>query len=221
MGHFIRARHSVCAFALLSVAIAAGASAYAGQPTTGRFLVASRGQPGVFARSVVLLIACGPHGALGVIVNRPTKVALAKALADPPRLNGQPHPLYFGGPVALDHLTILIRAKTKPPDAVHVIGDIYASGSMDALRAVAAHKIADASFRGYAGYAGWAPGQLEDEIARGGWKVLPASDRDVFTKDPASLWGKLIRQKAPILVNLSPPKRLTTGGPRRMVATQL
>lgn len=195
-------RFRPCALTLLvsAVAVCAGAGFARTAPSTGSFLVAKRGQAGVFSESVVLLIAYGRDGALGLIVNRPTKFPLAKALSGASRLPGGDRPLYFGGPVALKHLTLLIRAKSAPPDATHVVGDVYASGSLKALRAVAGSKHAATHFRGYAGYAGWAPGQLDSEIARGGWKVLPADTDDVFTNDPAGLWKKLIHQQGYILV---------------------
>jgi putative transcriptional regulator len=174
-------------------------------PAAGSFLVATAGQPGVFSKCVVLLIAYGPHGALGVIVNRPTGFNLSRALPDASVLNGHDGPLYFGGPVALERVTLLIRSKVKPPNAIHVTGDIYASESMKTLRAVSGHKFAGARFRGYAGYAGWAPGQLDTEIASGGWHVLRANPTDVFSHNPAGLWHKLIRQPNRILVQAYPP----------------
>ncbi|MGH8162565.1 MAG: YqgE/AlgH family protein [Gammaproteobacteria bacterium] len=195
------------AIALLAVCMTAWSGAHAAgvKPTAGRLLVAQGGQPGVFSRSVVLLIAYGPNGAMGLIVNRPTKVPLAKALVNPRGLNGRSGLLYFGGPVALDHLTLLIRANKMPSGAFHVVGHVYASGSATTLRAIVTGKLPGAHFRGYAGYAGWAPGQLDSEIARGGWKILPATDDDVFSTDPTSLWNELIRQPELQLTRVSRP----------------
>jgi putative transcriptional regulator len=48
----------------------------------------------------------------------------------------------------------------------------------------------------YAGYAGWAPGQLQAEIERGGWHVLPADAATVFDKNPANIWPELIKRAA-------------------------
>lgn len=176
-------------------------------PGAGRFLIAKGGQPGVFSRSVVLLIAYGPNGAVGLIVNRPTEFPLAKAIPDVSDLQGSDHSLYFGGPVSLDHLTLLIRSKMPPPDVTHVVDDVYASGSIRTLRAIVSGKLAGAHFRGYAGYAGWAPGQLDAEIARGGWLVLQADSDDVFTTDPIGLWHKLIQRQNTILVDVDRGKK--------------
>jgi putative transcriptional regulator len=46
----------------------------------------------------------------------------------------------------------------------------------------------------YAGYAGWGPGQLQAEIERGGWHVLPADAATVFDKNPAEIWPELIKR---------------------------
>jgi hypothetical protein len=48
--------------------------------------------------------------------------------------------------------------------------------------------------RVFSGYSGWAPGQLQNELARGGWHVVPADAESVFDKDPAALWPELIER---------------------------
>lgn len=157
---------------------------------------------GGFSQSVILLIDAGPDGALGVIVNRPTTLLLAKLLPDVDEIRGRGDPVYLGGPVSPDHLMLLIRSKTAPPDATHVAGNVYASGSLKTLRAVAGKKSGRATFRAYVGYAGWAPGQLDSEIARGDWLVVPSDEDSVFTKDPSELWHKLIRERGGVQVKL-------------------
>lgn len=187
----------VLAIALLALVSGFWNAASAAQPPPrkGDFLVATAGQAGAFTHSVVLLIAYGPRGAMGLIVNRPTLLTLSKALKHSSLPKVLPKvldkTLYLGGPVQLGHLTLLIRSRNQPPNTMHVIGDIYASTSLKTLQALANKSLKNTTYRGYAGYAGWGPGQLDDEIARGGWKVLPASADDVFSTDPASLWEKL------------------------------
>lgn len=44
------------------------------------------------------------------------------------------------------------------------------------------------TFRAFAGYAGWAPGQLEYEMLQGAWATLPPDSFNIFDKDPATLW---------------------------------
>jgi putative transcriptional regulator len=51
-------------------------------------------------------------------------------------------------------------------------------------------------FRVYAGYAGWAPGQLDNEIANGGWYVLGADAETVFDKSASEIWPELIQRSS-------------------------
>lgn len=192
------------------VLLAAGATAWSAAvaaglaPATGRFLVATRTQQGFFAQSVILLIAYGPDGAVGVVVNHPTKVALAEVLPDSGLLRGRRDLLYLGGPVSLDDLTLLIRSRSAPAKSVRVFTGVYASGSLAALRAAVGQKLTSASFRAYAGYAGWAPGQLDSELEQGAWIVVRADADEVFATAPEKLWDKLIPQGDVILVQAAP-----------------
>jgi putative transcriptional regulator len=43
----------------------------------------------------------------------------------------------------------------------------------------------------YAGYAGWAPGQLRFELAHGGWRMIQARPENIFTDQPEALWQRL------------------------------
>lgn len=190
------------ALALLAASVPARSPADSLQPAAGRFLVAAREQQGLFTRSVILLIDYGANGALGLIVNRPTAFPLAKLLPDEHDLQDREDVVYFGGPVSLDHVTLLVRSREPPPGALHVTGDVYASGSMTVLRAAAGGRLPGARFRSYAGYAGWGPGQLDSEITRGGWLVVPANPDEIFAEDPASLWEDLIRMQGTEVVRL-------------------
>ena len=67
---------------------------------------------------------------------------------------------------------------------------------MDTLRRVLERDGAEAELHAYAGYAGWAPGQLEAEIARGDWIVTPADAESVFDAPPGEVWRDLMRRNA-------------------------
>lgn len=189
--------------------LAAGVSAWSAAaaalpPAAGRFLVATRAQQGFFAQSVILLIAYGPGGAVGIVVNHPTKIALAEVLPDHGLLRGRSDLLYLGGPVSLDDLTMLIRSQSAPAKSVRVFAGVYASASLTTLRAAVGQKLTSASFRAYAGYAGWAPGQLDSELEQGAWIVVRADADQVFATAPEKLWDKLIPQGDVILVQVAP-----------------
>ena len=143
-----------------------------------------------FAESVVLLVHYDDEkGAVGLILNRRTKVTLAKVL---PNVKGaKDDPVYEGGPVETATAQALFRSREKPEGASRVLGDVYASGSKDVIEKFVSSGAKPSEFRLYAGYAGWAPGQLETEIAVGGWSVLRANVVIVFDEDTDSLWPRL------------------------------
>ncbi len=194
------ARPGIClraqdAPSLTPVAVQPGRQGSATQPAKGRFLIASRqlGDPN-FAETVVLLLGYEARGAMGVVINRPTDVRLASALPDMTELRDRSDRVFVGGPVAGNVMVVLIRSKTSLKSAQRLFGDVYASGSLTALREALGKTGKTARLRAYAGYAGWGPGQLEREIARGDWYVTSADAATVFDKPSADVWPKLIQR---------------------------
>jgi len=119
-------------------------------------------------------------------------VKVSSALPDIEGLKDRGDLLFFGGPVAVNRLLMIVRAEKAPPEALHVSGDIYASGSMKALRHVLEGRARERDIRLCAGYAGWAPGQLDAEVSRGDWLVAPADAAAIFDEKPSELWGSLL-----------------------------
>ena len=162
--------------------------------SAGRFLVAGEHlRDPNFAQTVVLLLNYGDRGARGVIINRKSDVKLAAVF---PRISGlhqRPDTVYVGGPVARNQLLMVLRSDRPRRAAEHVVDDIYLSSSqqvlVDALNRAAAVHV-------YAGYAGWAPGQLDREVARGDWHVLPVDAETVFSDRPGEVWRELIDKGA-------------------------
>ena len=161
----------------------------------GKFLIASPHSGGpYFHQSVVLLLEYGPLGAMGLIINRPTEVEFAQLFPDDETLKGRSERAFFGGPVERQRLLWLFRSSAPPPESRRVIGDIHVSGSIETLHAVVASGDASSHFRVYVGLAGWAPGQLEGEVARGGWLVAASDARAVFEMDSGKIWREFIER---------------------------
>jgi putative transcriptional regulator len=145
-----------------------------------------------FTRSVVLLVRHNDEGALGLILNRRTSAELKEAWG---RLSESPcrcdAPIYLGGPcegplVALHQQEFLLEMEVMP--------GVYFSAGKDKLETLAAQS--DSSgVKFFAGYSGWSPGQLEAEIRRGSWSVMPAETRHVFEQED-ELWGRMTRRVA-------------------------
>jgi len=161
----------------------------------GKFLVASQELIDLnFSQTVVLLIEYGPKGAMGLIINRPTDVRLSELLPDIEGLAHRGENLFIGGPVARNQLLMLIRSDHEIEGAHLVFEDVYVSASRAVLEEMARHGVAGENFRVYAGYAGWAPSQLDQEFSRGDWHVLRAYTETVFEKEPSRIWTELIRR---------------------------
>jgi len=165
------------------------------KPAKGSFLIASRrlADPN-FSRTVILLIAHEGTGSMGVVINRPTPVPLSAALPQVAELRGRPERVFAGGPVDVDRMLLLVRARERPADARLVFGDTYVSGSMEVLREALADERPSSRFRAYVGYAGWAPGQLDSELARGDWHVAPADAETVFERAPGEIWTEIVER---------------------------
>lgn len=159
------------------------------RPAQGKLLVATEVVHGeMFAKTVVLLLYYDETGAFGLVVNRPTDVRLEELLAEEDVIAGYTGTLFWGGPVQMDSLRALLRTDEPPGSAEKIIESVYLVAFDDALELDSADL---ATLRLYIGYAGWAPGQLDDELAHGSWRVLPGTDEHVFDAEPASLWKRL------------------------------
>ncbi len=182
-------------------------------PAIGAFLLANHQVHGYFAETVIVLLDHGAGGTLGVIVNRPVERTLDELLPSLDEARGRSEHAYLGGPVANDKLLLLIRAREAPEDSAPVLEGVHVSGHPDTLRKLLGAPDGPA-FRAYVGYAGWAPGQLASELARGDWTLAPGDAGSVFTPEPDTLWQKLlgrhqeIQVRAPLkFINLSRPWR--------------
>lgn len=177
---------------LFSLATPAGA---AEDPANAIFLVASPVllDPN-FRQSVVLVTQPREGGPWGVIINRPLDYLLSEVFTDIETLRNRKDVLFSGGPVAQDGLVFLVRTQEPPPRAVPVLRDVYIISDIGYIEKLLQRPEPMRGLRVYAGYSGWAPGQLQQEILRGGWVLMPADADRVFDGDPARIWPELIER---------------------------
>jgi putative transcriptional regulator len=149
-----------------------------------------------FRETVVLITELeAGTGPIGVIINRPLDVRLSKLMTGI-RIPEQFDRVYGGGPVALTQLFFLVRSHVQPAHSMPVLADVYLSGDRSLLESIMRGDTKASAFHTYVGYAGWAPGQLQVEIASGGWYVLPADADTIFKTDPSKIWPQLVRRAA-------------------------
>lgn len=174
-----------------------GASQAVTDLAKGKFLVAGRDlRDPNFAETVVLLIEYTADGAMGVVINRPTAVPLSEVFPEIEELRQRADRVHIGGPVGRTQLLLLVQSPHRHEGAHQVFGDVYVSGSRALLHRLAGETATGEKFRAYAGYAGWAPGQLDHEVSRGDWHILPATAQTIFDAAPEAIWPELIRQGA-------------------------
>jgi len=177
----------------------------------GSLLVASRDlRDPNFRQSVILLVDYSDQGANGLILNRPTKVPFAKAIPEIDALKRLGINLYLGGPVARYRVGLLVRSPKPLPKnhARHLFGPVYFSTHLTTLLSLLKEVPPGVSVHAYAGHAGWAAGQLESEVRRGGWHVIAADAATCFDTDPSDVWSTLIERVEPraILTRLMVPR---------------
>jgi putative transcriptional regulator len=142
-----------------------------------------------FRRTVVLVADHGEEGAMGVILNRPSGMTVSDAAPDLEPLIGPDAPIFAGGPVQPTSGVVL--AEVVEADEP-VFADVVLIPGLGELADVVDGA---GSIRVFAGYAGWGPGQLDDELGREDWIVEPAQASDIFSEEPEALWGSVLERK--------------------------
>ncbi len=172
-------------------------STESGDPASGRLLVATAAlvDPN-FAGTVVLLLDHDDDGTLGVILNRPSPVAVGTVLPEWDNAVDPPEVVFEGGPVSTDSaLALACVPATDSPDPVGFRRLFGATGIIDLDTPPEVLAPAMTRLRVFAGYAGWAAGQLDAEIEEGSWYVVDSTTHDVFDGEPTALWRTVLRRQ--------------------------
>jgi putative transcriptional regulator len=146
-----------------------------------------------FQRTVVLICQHDAEGAFGLVLNRAAgSNAGDMIVADLPDTL-KACPLFLGGPVQPSALSYLLT-DAFIPDA-NVMANLSLGHSLDTLIELGESFSATQRVKMFAGYAGWSPGQLEDELKRDAWLTHPGALDLIFDTRPEQLWQKILRQK--------------------------
>ena len=173
---------------------------------TNHFLIAmpAMSDPN-FSRTLTFVCEHNERGALGIVVNRPIDVTLASHFRQveiaAPEAPIADQPVFYGGPVQFDHGFVLHRPVGAWKSTLPV-GEIGLTTSRDILEAMSngegprQHLVA-------LGYAGWAPGQLEDEILANGWLTVQADLDVIFSLPPEARYDAAMHALGVNAANLS------------------
>lgn len=147
-----------------------------------------------FARTVVLLCDYVPEGAFGLVLNRPTEMpASTMVRLDPPVNALSPLRLHVGGPVEPERGWLLLGDEPAGAEYRTIVDGLYLSTSPALLREVL-ESPSPRRARIVAGYAGWGPGQLDDELAQSAWLMADVQLDLIFDVDPSIMWETAIRR---------------------------
>jgi putative transcriptional regulator len=151
-----------------------------------------------FRHTVVLVGEHSADGALGVVLNRPMDVSVGDSVPPLAGLVGADERLFQGGPVQ-PNLPVLLAEVAHPG-----LADLPVFGAVGFFTGVVPDIGADVlRARVFAGYAGWGPGQLEGELEADAWILEKATEDDVFTPAPETLWRRVLERKGPRYATLA------------------
>jgi putative transcriptional regulator len=138
---------------------------------------------------VVVMNNIGP-APVGIIINRPMPLTVARFFPKLKRLAQVQDKVYFGGPVEFgtDSVWYLFRAKTAPAGAIRVCDGVYVSADQKLLLQLLSRPSPMQGLRIFVGHAGWFPGQLQAEIEGGAWTPKPADADSIFNPQPQLPW---------------------------------
>jgi len=147
-----------------------------------------------FGGTVVLLCEHEENGALGLVINRPTPYSLGQIYSgqEIEGDGGADEPIHYGGPVQPEMGFVLYAGTATYDSSMEVMEGVRLGTALDILRDIAAGR-GPRPFLFFLGYAGWAPDQLEQEIARNDWLVVPATEELLFRTLAEERWEQAIR----------------------------
>lgn len=147
-----------------------------------------------FFRTVVLLCDYLPDGGFGLVLNRPTDASASSMVKlEPPVEQGNDLPLHTGGPVEPERGWILVAEEPADADSRMIVPGLFLSTSPILLRRVLETRPAPRAVI-LAGYAGWGPGQLDEELAQSAWLMCDVDLDLIFEVAADAMWETAIRR---------------------------
>lgn len=147
-----------------------------------------------FHRTVILLCEANSEGAMGVIVNRPLPFTLGQVYdgQEISERGGGEEPVHFGGPVQPEVGFVIYEGNLDYASSLYIENGVSLGTSLDILRDIA-RGVGPQRFLFALGYAGWGPEQLEGELARNDWLLVPLDQELIFSVPHEKRWEEAVR----------------------------
>jgi putative transcriptional regulator len=176
--------------ALALVGAAAGIRAQPAVPVRGSVLIATdRTHDPAFSETVILVLQHDRNRSAGVVLNRPLGESMAALFPELAKSSCANHPLWAGGPVAIG-INALASGRSPLPGGSALVPGVWVVADRGHIRDLVAG--GGRQIRVYVGLCNWGPGQLDDEIGRGLWRVSTASADLIFDAHTDTLWRRLV-----------------------------
>lgn len=163
---------------------------------TGKLLIATPliGDPN-FGRTVLFVIEHNDEGSLAVVVNRASETSVAETLPSWDQKLAEPAVMFDGGPVGESSIVALAISEATNEDALESVAGLPSVHTVDLDSDAVITQTLVTTMRLFSGYAGWAPGQVEGEIAAGAWFVAEATTGDIFSPIPHQVRESVLRRQ--------------------------
>ncbi len=166
---------------------------------TGQLLIATPAMRDPrFQNTVLVMVRHDRDGAMGVVINRPAGERPAARLLEALGVDGAGAtgtvPVFVGGPVQLELVFVLHSTDYRRPETLDIGRDVAMTVTPEIFRDIAMKAGPQKSLLAF-GYAGWAPGQLENELARNDWYTAPLDSKLVFDVDRDKVWELAVERR--------------------------
>ncbi len=142
-----------------------------------------------FKKSVILIVEHNAQGTVGFVLNKPFFLPMKDIFNEFPDI---PNNISLGGPVEPNTLHFVHTLGDRFGNCKRISPDLYWGGDFETMQLnMKAGLVDNRQIKFFVGYSGWAPGQLDEELARAQWVVTDLSPGKIINS-PANLWDDCI-----------------------------
>lgn len=176
---------------LVALLLIAGASASDAQDLGKPLLLVAKPElKGAYHHTAVLAVPMGDRH-VGFILNRATEMKLGALFPDHAPSAKVADPVFFGGPERVNAIFAVVARDPGTP-SMHLFGDLHVTAQAEMVDRIIEQTPNDARY--FAGFVGWRPGELAEELDKGFWYTAEPDADLVFSHDTGTMWEALMKR---------------------------